>query len=189
MRGNVSGGLASMGCGVPYALAAKMAFPDRCVVACVGDGAMQMLGMNEMISIARYAHEWEDPRLIVLVVNNRDLNMVTWEMRMGGDPKFEESQALPSFDFAAFAEVCGLVGIRMRTPADVVPGIERAFAADRPCIIDAHVDGRVPPLPPHIEPGALKKLVGALLKGDVDAGEIVRRSFEQTLDGLRPKKA
>ena len=106
MMGTVSGSLATMGCGVPYAIGAKFAHPDRPVIAMVGDGAMQMNGMNGLITIAKYWERWSDPRLIVLVLNNQDLNQVTWEMRaMTGDPKFEASQSLPDVHYARYAEL------------------------------------------------------------------------------------
>src|SRR5256885_3004229 len=98
MMASISGSLATMGCGVPYAIGAKFAHPDRPVIALVGDGAMQMNGMNELLTVAKYWERWSDPRLVVLVLHNNDLNQVTWEMRaMEGNPKFEASQELPDF--------------------------------------------------------------------------------------------
>ena len=108
MRGSLSGNLATMGPGVPYAIGAKFAHPDRPVIAFVGDGAMQMNGMAELITIARYWREWSDPRLIVAVLHNDDLNQVTWEMRaMGGAPKFAESQTIPEVAYAALRRAAG----------------------------------------------------------------------------------
>ncbi len=127
----VSGNLATMGSGVPYAIGAKFAYPDRVVVACVGDGAMQMNGINELITISKYWKEWSDPRLVVLVLNNRDLNQVTWEMRaMSGDPKLEASQDIPDFPFARYAELLGLQGIKVEHPDEVGPAFDRAFTRE-----------------------------------------------------------
>ena len=140
-----------MGPGVPYAIAAKFAYPDRPVIALVGDGAMQMNGINELITIAKYRTQWSDQRLIVLVLNNRDLNQVTWEQRaMAGDPKFEGSQDLPDFPYASYAELLGLKGIRVDSPEQVGPAWDEALAADRPVVFEAVTDPEVPPLPPHI---------------------------------------
>lgn len=127
MMASLSGGLATMGGGVPYAMAAKFAHPDRPVIALVGDGAMQMLGMNELITIGKYWQRWSGPRLIVMVLNNRDLNQVTWEQRaMEGDPKFEASQDLPDFPYARLAELIGLQGIRVDQPEQLADAWERA---------------------------------------------------------------
>ncbi|MBV9413236.1 MAG: thiamine pyrophosphate-requiring protein, partial [Acidimicrobiia bacterium] len=152
MRGSLSGTLATIGAGVPYAIAAKFAHPDRVAVALVGDGAMQMNGMAELLTVKKYWRRWSDPRLVILVLHNNDLNQVTWEMRaMEGNPKFEASQEIPDFDYARFAEMAGLIGIRVEKPEDVANAWDRAFAADRPVVIDAVVDPDVPPLPPHIQ--------------------------------------
>src|SRR5436305_14931217 len=149
MMASLSGNLATMGPGVPYAVAAKFAFPDRVVIACAGDGAMQMNGLNEVITISKYWKEWKDPRLVVLVLNNRDLNQVTWEQRaMVGDPKLRASQELPDFPYARYAESLGLGGIRIDKPEQIVPAWERAFKADRPVVVEAVTDPEVPPLPP-----------------------------------------
>src|SRR5439155_1089867 len=126
MMASLSGTLATMGPGVPYAIAAKFAYPHRPVFALVGDGAMQMNGINELITIAKYRESWPDQRLVVLVLNNRDLNQVTWEQRaMSGDPKFEGSQELPDFPYAAYAEMLGLTGIRVDSPDDVADAWDR----------------------------------------------------------------
>jgi pyruvate dehydrogenase (quinone) len=180
MMASLSGTLATMGPGVPYAIAAKFAHPDRPVIALVGDGAMQMNGINELITIAKYRDRWPDQRLIVLVLNNRDLNQVTWEQRaMSGDPKFEGSQDLPDFPYARYAEMLGLRGIRVDTPDRVAPAWEEAFASDRPVIYEAVTDPEVPPLPPHITLEQAKALSSALLSGDPNADRIVRQSFKQ----------
>jgi pyruvate dehydrogenase (quinone) len=185
MRGSLSGNLATMGCGVPYAIAAKFCHPDRPVIALVGDGAMQMNGMNELITVAKYWRRWADPRLIVLVLNNRDLNQVTWEMRvMEGNPKFEASQEIPEVSFARYAESLGLVGIRVDSPDDVGPAWDQALAADRPVVLDAITDPEVPPLPPHVTLEQGFSLMKALLKGDPAARDIVKQSFRGKLAEL-----
>src|SRR5689334_8971022 len=151
MKAALSGTLATMCPGAPYALAAKFAYPDRPVIACLGDGAMQMLGINALIDIAKYKDRWPNKQLVVLVLNNDDLNQVTWEQRvLSGDPKLEVSQDLPDFPYARYAELLGAKGIRVESPEDVGPAWDEALAADRPVIIEAITDPDVPPLPPHI---------------------------------------
>lgn len=180
MMASLSGNLATMGPGLPYALAAKFVHPDRPVVACVGDGAMQMNGFNVLIDVHKYWREWKDPRFIVLVLNNHDLNQVTWEQRvMEGDPKFDASQVLPDLDYAGLARGIGLEGITMMKPEEIVPGFERALAANKPVVIDAHVDPEVPPLPPHIRFEQAKELMGSLLRGDPSRGRIISQSIKQ----------
>jgi pyruvate dehydrogenase (quinone) len=187
MMGSLSGTLATMGPGVPYAIAAKFAHPHRPVVAMVGDGAMQMNGINELITIAKYRHQWPDQRLIVLVLNNQDLNQVTWEQRaMSGDPKFEGSQNLPDFPYARYAELLGLKGIRVDSPDQVGSAWDEALNADRPVVYEAITDPEVPPLPPHITIEQAKALSSALLSGDPHAGRIVRQSFSQKLQEFLP---
>jgi pyruvate dehydrogenase (quinone) len=180
MKASLSGTLATMGPGVPYAIAAKFAYPDRPAFALVGDGAMQMNGLNELITIAKYRGQWSDQRLIVMVLNNRDLNQVTWEQRaMEGNPKFEGSQDLPDFPYARYAEMLGLKGIRVDSPEQVGPAWDEALAADRPVVFEAVTDPEVPPLPPHITVDQAKALTSALLAGDPNSGEIIRQSFRQ----------
>jgi pyruvate dehydrogenase (quinone) len=187
MMASLSGTLATMGPGVPYAIGAKFAHPDRPVFALVGDGAMQMNGINEMITIAKYRHRWSDQRLFVLVLNNRDLNQVTWEQRaMSGDPKFEGSQDLPDFPYARYAELIGLKGIRVESPDQVGAAWDEALAADRPVIYEAVTDPEVPPLPPHITLEQAKALSSALLAGDPHAGRIIRQSFKQKVEEFLP---
>ncbi|MFP4437195.1 MAG: thiamine pyrophosphate-requiring protein [Chloroflexaceae bacterium] len=187
MMGSLSGGLATMCPGVPYATAAKFAFPDRPVIALVGDGAMQMIGNNGLITIARHWQEWSDPRLIVLVLNNQDLNQVTWEQRvMAGDPKFEASQNLPGFNFAQYAEMLGLKGIRMEKPEDIVPGWREALASDRPVVVDAITDPEVAPLPPHITIEQAKAFAGSLLQRDPNAFSAVRQSMKDLVESYLP---
>jgi pyruvate dehydrogenase (quinone) len=187
MRASVSGTLATMGCAVPYAVAAKFCHPGRPVVALVGDGAMQMNGNAELLTVARYWEQWDDPRLVVLVLHNNDLNMVTWEMRaFEGDPKFAASQDIPDFDYARFADSCGLRGIRVEKPDAVGPAWDEAFAATRPVVIDAVADPDVPPIPPHVELGHAMATMRAVMAGDPDAAGIVRQSARQSLRSRLP---
>jgi pyruvate dehydrogenase (quinone) len=179
MRGALSGTLATMGPALPYALAAKFVHPDRPVIAVEGDGAMQMNGISALIDVAKYRDRWSDPRFIVLVLNNRDLNQVTWEQRvLAGDPKLAASQVIPDFPYARYAELLGFEGIRVDSPEQVAPAWERALAADRPVVYEAVVDPEVPPLPPHIEFEQAKNLAQALAKGDPARGRIVRQSLK-----------
>jgi pyruvate dehydrogenase (quinone) len=151
MMGSLSGTLATMGPGVPYAIAAKFAHPNRPVIALIGDGAFQMNGMNELITVAKYRERWPDQRFIVLVLNNRDLNQVTWEQRaQEGDPKYEGSQVLPDFPYARYGELLGFEGIRVDDPDSVGAAWDEALGADRPVVLEAVTDPEVPPLPPHI---------------------------------------
>lgn len=134
---SLSGGLATMGCGVPYAIAAKFAHPERMVIALVGDGAMQMNGMNELITVGKYWQRWQTPNLIIMVLNNRDLNQVTWEQRATqGDPKFESSQDVPDFPYARYAELMGLSGVRVDRPEDLGGAWDFALSADRPVVLE-----------------------------------------------------
>ena len=185
MMASLSGNLATMGPGLPYGLAAKFVHPDRPVIATAGDGAMQMIGNNVLIDIAKYWREWQDGRFIILVLNNGDLNQVTWEQRvMAGDPKFEDSQVLPEFSFASYARLLGIEAIEMRKPEDVIPGWERALAAKQPVLVEAFTDPEVPPLPPHIEPVQAKKLMESLLRGDPERWRIIKQSAKQMWAGV-----
>jgi pyruvate dehydrogenase (quinone) len=182
MQASVSSTLASMGCAVPYAIAAKFAHPGRPVIAMAGDGAMQMNGLAELITIAHYRHRWSDQRLIVLVLNNRDLNEVTWEQRaMSGDPRFEASQELPDFPYARYAELIGLKGIRLDSPDAVGAAWDEALAAEIPVVLEAITDPNVPPLPPHITLEQAKALASAIRAGDPNAGAVMRNSLRQRL--------
>ncbi|MGZ4181533.1 MAG: thiamine pyrophosphate-requiring protein [Solirubrobacteraceae bacterium] len=187
MMASLSGTLATMGPGVPYAIAAKFAHPDRPVIALVGDGAMQMNGNGELVTIAKYWQRWSDPRLIVLVLHNNDLNQVTWEQRaMEGDPKYEASQQLPDFPYARYAELIGLTGIRVDDPNDVASAWQQAFAADRPVVLEAITDPEVPPLPPHITLQQATALTSALAHGDPSRTEIVKQAAKGKLEEFLP---
>jgi pyruvate dehydrogenase (quinone) len=190
MMASLSGNLATMGPGVPYAIAAKFAHPGRPVIACVGDGAMQMNGINELITIAKYWMRWSDPRLVILVLNNRDLNQVTWEQRVfEGDPKFEASQDLPDFPYADYAKSLGLDGIRVEDPDAVGAAWDQALAADRPFVLEAVTDPSVPPLPPHITVHQAREFMTSMVKGDPDRDDVIRRSFRDLVERYLPHKA
>lgn len=177
---SLSGTLATMGPGVPYAIAAKFCHPGRPAVALVGDGAMQMNGMAELITAKKYFHLWEDPRLVVLVLNNQDLNQVTWEQRaMQGDPKNPMTQTIPELNYAAYADLIGLKGIRVETPDEIESAWDQAFSSDRPVVVDALCDPNVPPLPPHITVKEAKSFVSALRKGDPDMRGVITQSFKE----------
>jgi len=167
LRGRVgahlSSTLASMGSALPYALAAKLAHPDRLVLALLGDGAMQMNGINELITVASRWRLWDDPRLPVLVLRNDDLNEVTWEQReMEGDPRFDSSQDVPPFDYAGYARLLGLGGIRVDAPDGVGPAWDEALRADRPVLIEAVVDPATPLLPPKLTEAQAQHLSAGL---------------------------
>ncbi|MFG3025025.1 thiamine pyrophosphate-requiring protein [Streptomyces sp. NPDC048254] len=189
MRGSLSGTLATMGPGVPYAIGAKFAHGDRPAIALVGDGAMQMNGMAELITIAKYWQDWEDPRLIVAVFNNRDLNQVTWEMRaMEGAPQFLPSQSIPDVRYADFARSLGLTGIRIDEPGGVAGAWEAALAADRPCVLDFVTDPAVPPIPPHATLDQIEAAAAAVLKGDSDRLAMVRQGFKAKVQEFLPHR-
>ncbi|QMU80257.1 thiamine pyrophosphate-requiring protein [Streptacidiphilus sp. PB12-B1b] len=187
MRGSLSGNLATMGPGVPYAIGAKFAHPDRPAIAIVGDGAMQMNGLAELITAAKYAPQWSDPRLIVAVLNNRDLNQVTWEMRaMEGAPQFLPSQELPDIPYARVAEDFGLLGISVDKPDQVEAAWQRALAADRPCLIEFRTDPGVPPIPPHADWDQMKATLSAVLHGDSDRLGMIRQGAKAKLQEFLP---
>ncbi len=187
MKASLSGTLATMGAGVPYAIGAKFAHPDRPVIALVGDGAMQMNGLAELITIAKYRERWADQRLIVCVLNNRDLNQVTWEQRaMSGDPKFVESQQLPDVPYARWAELIGLNGIRTDDPEQIGACWDRALASDRPTVLEVVCDPEVPPLPPHITIEQARSFASAVLHGDPSRRRIIAQSLRQKLPEILP---
>jgi pyruvate dehydrogenase (quinone) len=189
MMASLSGNLATMGCGVPYAIGAKFAFPHRPVIALVGDGAMQMNGNGELITVAKYWKEWKDPRFIVLVLNNRDLNQVTWEQRvMAGDPRLPATQSLPDFPYAQYAESLGLKGIRVDKSEQLARAWDEALSADRPVVFEAYVDPDVPPLPPHITFEQAKHFAESMIKGDAEAGGVIKQSIKGIVDKLTPHK-
>ncbi|MFF6996817.1 thiamine pyrophosphate-requiring protein [Streptomyces sp. NPDC008313] len=187
MRGSLSGTLATMGPGVPYVIGAKFAHGDRPAIALVGDGAMQMNGMAELITVAKYWRQWEDPRLIVAVLNNEDLNQVTWEMRaMSGAPQFLPSQSIPDVAYADFARMVGLDGVRVEKPEDVRGAWEAALAATRPFVIDFRTDPAVPPIPPHASLDQIEAAAVSIVKGDSDRVGMVRQGLKAKVQEMLP---
>jgi len=188
MKASLSGGLASLGAGTPYALAGKMAYPERTVIACMGDGAMQMNGLNVMITISKYWKSWSNPHLIVLVLNNRDLNQVTWEERIQlGAGKTESTQSIPDFPYHKYAELIGLKGIFVDNPDRVGAAWDEALSADRPVILEAYTDPNVPPLPPHITLKEAKNFV-SMIPSEPELGSVLRNSAKELLTGVLPGK-
>ena len=189
MMASLSGTLATMGAGVPYAIAAKFAHPGRPVIALVGDGAMQMNGLAELITIAKYRTRWPDQKLVVMVLNNRDLNQVTWEQRaMSGDPKFPGSQELPDVPYARWAELIGLRGIRTEDPAEVGECWERALSSEAPVVFEVVTDPEVPPLPPHITLEQAKAFASAVVQGDEGSRRMIAQSLRQKIPEFLPGK-
>ncbi|MBA3411017.1 MAG: thiamine pyrophosphate-requiring protein [Geodermatophilaceae bacterium] len=187
MRGSLSGTLATMGCAVPYGIGAKFAHPDRPVIALAGDGAMQMNGLAELITIKRYWQAWTDPRFVIAVLHNNDLNQVTWEMRgMGGAPKFVESQQLPDVDYAAFAASLGLAARTVTDPEELAGAWAQALSADRPMLLDVHTNADIPPIPPHATFEQMKDSALALAKGDTDGWGILKEGLKTKAQEFLP---
>jgi len=181
---SLSGGLASMGAAVPYAIGAKFAFPDRPVIALVGDGAMQMNNMAELITIQKYHERWPDKRLITCVFNNEDLNEVTWEQRvMNGNPRFDASQDIPDVRYSQFGEQIGLKGIFVDDPKDLGSAWDEALSADRPVVLEVKTDPEIAPLPPHVTLKEARKFMFALIK-DADAGHVIRDTARQVVNAV-----
>lgn len=182
MMGSVSGGLATMGCSIPYAIAAKFAHPTRPVIACSGDGAMQMSGNNELVTIAKYWKEWSNPNLVIIVLKNNDLNFVTWEMRaMEGEPKFNDSQSLPDFPYADYARSLGLAGYKIDSPEMIGPMLDAALACDRPAVVEVVSDANIPPIPPHAGVADAKSMAEAMAKGDPEGTKPLIGAISQFL--------
>jgi len=187
IRGSLSGTLATMGPGVPYVIGAKWAHPDRPAIALVGDGAMQMNGLAELITIAHSWQQWADPTLVIAILHNNDLNQVTWEMRaMEGSPKFAESQTLPDVNYADFARSIGLFGLNVDTAEGVGSAWDEAFSAGRPMVLDIRCDPDVPPIPPHATLDQIKALTGSVLHGDEDTWGFVKQGVKQKLQQFVP---
>jgi pyruvate dehydrogenase (quinone) len=183
-RGSLSGGLASMGAAVPYAIGAKFAHPTRPVVALVGDGAMQMNNMAELITAQKYWQRWGDGRFVVCVLNNRDLNEVTWEQRaMAGNPRFAASQDLPDVRYSDFAAMIGLRGIFVDAPDRLADAWADALAADRPTVIEVLCDPDVPPLPPHVTLAEARAFMTSLPR-DARRGGVVAETARQLFGAL-----
>ncbi|WP_064712029.1 thiamine pyrophosphate-requiring protein [Rhizobium bangladeshense] len=189
VKASLSGGLASMGAAVPYAIAAKFAHPDRPVVGLVGDGAMQMNNLAEMITVAKYWKDWANPTFVICVFNNQDLNQVTWEQRvMEGDPKFQASQSIPDVAYHNFAELIGLRGIFVDQPDRLGAAWEEALTAECPVILEVKTDPEVPPLPPHISFEQMRNLTSALMTGDPHEGGVIAGTFRQLFAGILSRR-
>jgi pyruvate dehydrogenase (quinone) len=187
MRGSLSGNLATMGPGVPYAIGAKFAHPDRPAIAFEGDGAMQMNGLAELLTIARYYRDWSDPRLVVAVLHNNDLNQVTWELRaMGGSPRFVESQALPDTSYAEFAASIGLGASTVTDPEHLEDAWREALSADKPYVLDVHCDPDIPPIPPHATLEQMTDMVEALIKGDSSRWGVIKEGLKTKAQEFLP---
>jgi pyruvate dehydrogenase (quinone) len=190
MMASLSGNLATMGCAVPYAIAAKFAHPERTVIAFAGDGAMQMNGNVELLTISKYWQAWKTPSIIICVLNNRDLNMVTWEQRMmEGDPKFETTQVIPDFNYAAYAETLGFIGLRVDSPSQITDVWKTALVADRPVLIEAITDPEVSPFPDHVMLKNADKLATSVSMGDDAAmkntGHILQQKMEESMENSK----
>lgn len=188
MKASLSGGLASLGAGTPYAMAGKMAYPERTVIACMGDGAMQMNGLNVMITISKYWKQWSNPKMVVLVLNNQDLNQVTWEERVQlGKGKTEATQAIPDFPYHKYAELLGLKGIYVDDPSRVAAAWDEALNADRPVILEARTDPNVPPLPPHITLQQAKAFLSSL-PTEPERASVILGSAKEMLASIIPSR-
>jgi len=189
MKASLSGGLASLGAATPYAMAAKMAFPERVVIGFIGDGAMQMNGLNVMITVSKYWREWANPHFIIMVLNNRDLNQVTWEERVQlGDGKTELTQSIPDFPYHKYAELIGLKGIFCNDPDKIGAAWDEALAADRPVILEMYTDPNVPPLPPHITLKDAKNFM-TMMGSEPELGSVLKNSAKEMLAGILPGKS
>ena len=193
MLGDMSGLLATMLAAMPYAIAAKFAFPERPVVCTIGDGAFQMLGMNELITIKKYMQQWTNQQLIILIMHNDDLTQVSWEMRTeDGNPRWTGSQELQTLDYAAYAEIFGFQGIKVTKPKQIGAALDKAFAHQGVTLLDVYVDKNVPPLPAHITAEFALHTAEALVKGDPDevgvvtasAKSLVAQSVQQVKNAL-----
>ena len=184
MRGSLSGTLATMCPGVPYAISAKFAHPDRPVIGLTGDGAFQMLGMNELLTVKRYLPllMQQNKTLVFVVLVNNDLNQVSMEQRvLGGDPKNPDTQTLPYLPCAEYAKLLGFEAIKVDQPEQVGPAWDRALSAGGPVLLEFVTDPQVAALPPHVKPSMFKKVVSGLLKGDEDAVGIAEKGFKGKL--------
>ncbi|HWI91607.1 MAG TPA: thiamine pyrophosphate-requiring protein [Flavisolibacter sp.] len=189
MKASLSGNLATMCPGMPYTIAAKFAYPDRVAIGLIGDGAMQMLGINGLITVAKYWKTWKDPRMIILVLNNRDLNMVSWEQRvMVGDAKFDTSQDVPDFAYDEYARMLGLEGIRVDNPDEVKDALDTAMVVQKPVVLNVYTDPNVPMTPPHVSMKQMKAFSSAIYHGDSDAWDMVKQTAKDVWSEYFPGK-
>jgi pyruvate dehydrogenase (quinone) len=189
MKGSLSGSLASLGAATPYALSAKMAFPERTVIGFIGDGAMQMNGLNVMITVSKYWKEWSSPRFIIMVLNNQDLNQVTWEERIQiGSGKTESTQSIPDFAYHTYAELLGLKGIMVNDPERIGAAWDEALAADRPVVLNIYADPNVPPLPPHITLKDAKNFM-TMIPSEPELGSVLKNTAKEVAASLLPSRS
>lgn len=189
MRASLSGNLATMCPGMPYTIAAKFAYPDRVAIGLIGDGAMQMLGINGLITVAKYWKTWKDPRMIILVLNNRDLNMVSWEQRvMIGDAKFDTSQDVPDMPYDEYARMLGLEGIRVDNADDVQDALDTAMVVQKPVVLNVYTDPSVPMTPPHVTMQQMKAFSSAIFHGDTNAWDMVKQTAKDVWAEYFPAK-
>ena len=188
MMGSLSGGLASLGAATPYALAAKMAYPHRPVIGFIGDGAMQMNGLNVMITVSKYWRRWSNPTFILMVLNNEDLNQVTWEERVQlGDGKTPLTQTIPNFPYHKYAELLGFKGIYCDDPERIGAAWDEALASDCPVIMNMKADPNVPPLPPHITLKDAKNFM-TMMADEPELASVIKNSAKQMLASILPGK-
>jgi pyruvate dehydrogenase (quinone) len=188
MKGSLSGSLASLGAATPYAMAAKMAYPERVVIGTIGDGAMQMNGMNVMITVSKYWKRWSNPRFVLMVLNNRDLNQVTWEERIQmGKSKTESTQSIPDFPYAKYAELLGLKGIFCRDTDSIGAAWDEALSADRPVILEFYTDPNVPPLPPHITLKDAEHFI-TMMPHEPELGSVLKNSAKALVATILPDR-
>jgi pyruvate dehydrogenase (quinone) len=186
MRSSLSGNLATMGPAAPYSIAAKFAHPEKPVIAFIGDGAFQMNGMNELITVKRYWERWQDPTLVWCVFNNQDLNQVTWEQRvLTGDPKYPGTQWIPDFPAARYAELLGFEGVYCDNPAEIGDAWERALKAPRPCVLEVKVDPEIPPMAPHVKKDMVKKSIKAMAGPDPEAAGVMEKSIREKFQEIK----
>ena len=184
MMGSLSGGLASLGAATPYAVAAKMAYPERPVIGFIGDGAFQMNGMNVMITVSKYWKQWSDPRFVIMVLNNRDLNQVTWEERaQDGRGKTEATQSIPDVRYSKYAELLGLHGIFVDDPEKLADAWREALSCGKPCILEVYADPNVPPLAPHITFAQAKSFMSSMVS-EPELGSVVKNTVKQVVSSV-----
>ena len=189
MMASLSGNLATMCPGMPYTIAAKFAYPERVAIGLIGDGAMQMLGINGLITVSKYWKTWKDPRMIILVLNNRDLNMVSWEQRvMVGDAKFDASQDVPDFAYDEYARMLGLEGIKVEHPDDVKDALDTAMVVQKPVVLNVYTDPNVPMTPPHVSLKEMKSFAAAVFHGDSDAWDMIKQTSKDVWAEYFPGK-
>ena len=168
---SISGTLATMACGMPYTIAAQMAYPDRPCIGFVGDGGFTML-MAEFVTAVKY----KLPIKIVIIKNNT-LGQIKWEqMVFLGNPEY--GCDLQPIDFAAFARACGGTGFTIEDPKECGKVLDQALAVKGPVIIEAVVDACEPPMPPKATVKQGLELAKSLLRGEPDRGKIIETILE-----------